>query len=164
MKAACYNMDMLQIRDPQTGLSAVCEPILRSLPDWFGIEEATAQYIRDIETMPTILACVDGSPVGFLTVRKHNPLAAEIHVMGILPEYHRHGIGRRMLERAEAVLRAEGVRFLQVKTLSASHPDPSYARTRLFYQAMGFCPLEEFPTLWDAGNPCLQMVKWLGCS
>ncbi len=51
--------------------------------------------------------------------------------------------------------------YLQVKTLGSSHPDPYYARTRAFYFAMGFRPLEEFPQIWDAQNPCLIMVQYL---
>ena len=50
---------------------------------------------------------------------------------------------------------------LQVKTLSESHPDAGYAKTRAFYRAMGFHPLEEFKTLWGEANPCLLMVKKL---
>ena len=81
--------------------------------------------------------------------------------MAVVPEWHRRGIGRRMLEHAEALLVADGVEYLQVKTLSPAHPDPGYALTRAFYLAQGFRPLEEFPTLWDPANPALQMVKAL---
>jgi hypothetical protein len=59
-------------------------------------------------------------------------------------------------------LRGQGVEYLQVKTLSDAHPDAGYARTRAFYQAMGFRPLQELPELWGEENPCLQMVKGLG--
>lgn len=40
-------------------------------------------------------------------------------------------------------------------------PDPNYDKTRLFYLAEGFRPLEEFPTLWDPSNPALQLIKSL---
>ena len=56
---------------------------------------------------------------------------------------------------------AQGVRYLTVKTLAADHPDPHYAATRRFYEALGFEPLEVFPTLWDADTPCLLMLKCL---
>jgi GNAT superfamily N-acetyltransferase len=79
--------------------------------------------------------------------------------MGVLPEYHRGGIGRRLVAAAEAWLRGQAVEYLQVKTLSPAHPDPGYSRTRAFYQALGFRPLEEFPLLWGAETPCLLMVK-----
>jgi hypothetical protein len=33
------------------------------------------------------------------------------------------------------------------------------AATRAFYQAVGFLPIEEFPDLWGAENPCLLMLR-----
>lgn len=47
----------------------------------------------------------------------------------------------------------------EVKTLAPSHPDRNYAKTRAFYQRVGFRPLEELPELWGEANPCLLMVK-----
>jgi hypothetical protein len=44
----------------------------------------------------------------------------------------------------EDVVREDGTRFLSVKTLGPSRPDENYQRTRLFYDACGFAPLEEF--------------------
>jgi hypothetical protein len=64
-----------------------------------------------------------------------------------------------MLHRVEASLGASDVEFLQVKTLSAARPDEGYAKTRAFWLSCGFRPLEEFPTLWDADNPALQLIK-----
>jgi ribosomal protein S18 acetylase RimI-like enzyme len=90
------------------------------------------------------------------------PAAAEIHVMAVLPTHHRQGIGRALVTTAEAHLQQQGVRFLQVKTLSEKHPDAGYAKTRAFYQGMGFTPLEEFVDLWGEGYPCLQMLKVVG--
>ena len=79
--------------------------------------------------------------------------------MAVLPEFHRRGIGRALLLHAETMLALDGVEFLQVKTLAASRPDEGYERTRAFYFAYGFRPLEEFQELWDAENPALQMIK-----
>lgn len=154
-------MGDITIQGPFLGKAAVCEPVLRSLPEWFGIEEATAQYIRDIEEMPTLLALEGDQVIGFLTLRKHNEFSAEIHVIGVRPEMHRRGVGRALVARAEEYLRQQSAEYLQVKTLSARHPDEGYRRTREFYLAMGFRPLEEFPTLWGEENPCLQMIKRL---
>lgn len=149
----------MNIEGPLLGQGSVCETILRALPEWFGIEEATAQYIRDVDHLPTFVAWLDGRAVGFMTVKQHFPQSAELYVLGVLPEMHNRGIGRALLARVEAYLREQGVEYLQVKTLSASHPDEGYAKTRVFYEAVGFRPLEEFPTLWDEANPCLLMVK-----
>lgn len=155
----------IEIQGPLLGQSELCEPILRALPDWFGIEEATRQYVADTAVLPTFLATATNQTIGFLTLKQHTPYAAEIHVMGILPAWHRRGVGRALLTASEAYLREIGVAFLQVKTLSARHPDAGYGRTRQFYLAMGFRPLEEFPTLWGEANPCLQLIKQVaGCA
>lgn len=149
----------MNIEGPLLGQGAVCETILRALPEWFGIEAATAQYIRDVDELPTFVAFEDGRAVGFMTVKQHFPQSAELYVLGVLQAMHHRGVGRALLSAAEAYLREQGVAYLQVKTLSASHPDPGYAKTRAFYEAMGFRPLEEFKTFWDEANPCLLMVK-----
>ena len=47
-----------------------------------------------------------------------------------------------------------------VKTLGPSDHDEGYERTRRFYGACGFVPLEEIHGLWEH-NPCLLMVKRL---
>lgn len=157
-------MQPIHIHSAALGLSEAVEPILRALPQWFGIEEATQMYIRDAGLNPTLLA-VDPErgdlPIGFLTLWMHSPTAAEIYVMAVLPEYHRRGAGRLLQSAAEDYLRREGVRFLQVKTLSDKHPDEGYRKTRAFYFAMGFTLLEEFPDLWGEHNPCWQLIKVL---
>lgn len=155
---------MIEVRGPLLGESVVCAPILRALPDWFGIEEAVRDFISQIDALPTFVAHAGADAVGFLTLKRHTPYAAEILVMGVLPAAHRRGVGRALVTRAEAFLTAEGVEFLQVKTLSSSDPDPYYARTRAFYAAQGFRPLEELPTLWDEANPCLLLVKALSAA
>jgi ribosomal protein S18 acetylase RimI-like enzyme len=73
--------------------------------------------------------------------------------MAVLPELHRQGIGRALLGHAEAMLAADGVEFLQVKTLGPSKSDDGYDKTRAFYLAYGFRPLEEFPELWGPREP-----------
>ena len=158
MKSNC----VVTVEGPFFEQGEVCGQILRALPTWFGIEEATQQYIRDVDELPTFLAWIEGRVVGFMSVKLHNPYAAELYVLGICPDVHRHGIGRALFVAVEAYLRQQSVEYVQVKTLSASHPDEGYAKTRAFYQAMGFRPLEEIKTLWGEDNPCLLMVKGIG--
>jgi ribosomal protein S18 acetylase RimI-like enzyme len=151
----------MNIEGPLLGQGPVCEAILRALPEWFEIEASLVQYVRDANELPTFVAFEDGRAVGFMTVKHHFPQSADLYVLGVLKEMHRCGVGRALLARVEAYLREKGVEYLQVKTVSASSPDPGYAKTRAFYEAMGFRPLEEFKTLWDEANPCLLMVKTL---
>jgi GNAT superfamily N-acetyltransferase len=149
------------ITGPHYGKSAACEPVLRGLPDWFGIEAAIVQYAAEIEALPTFLASTAEGVIGFLSLKQHNPYAAEILVMGVKEAAHRQGVGKALVVEAEKWLREQGVEYVQVKTLGPSHSDPGYARTRAFYLALGFRPLEELNQIWDEHNPCLILVKRL---
>jgi GNAT superfamily N-acetyltransferase len=164
-----------QVTGPHVGLGAFVDDILRSLPDWFGIEAAIVNYVKEVDSLPVFMAADRdvlnaGEPLhlddvfGFISIKEHFPRAAEIHLIAVREEFHRAGLGRMLLQSAEDWLRGRGVKFLQVKTLSPSRECEHYARTRQFYEAMGFVPLEEFPTLWGERNPCLMMVKELSAS
>jgi GNAT superfamily N-acetyltransferase len=134
--------------------------VLEALPQWFGIPEAVSAYVRDVAELPVF--AVGGE--AFLALKRHTPAAAEIHVMGVRPERQGLGLGTALVAAAEAFLRESGVEYLQVKTLAPSHPSEHYARTRRFYDARGFVPLEELTAIWGEENPCLLMVKHLGCA
>jgi GNAT superfamily N-acetyltransferase len=153
-----------RIEGPLFGQSVVCESILRALPDYFGIEEAIIHYAEDIDILPTFLAVTDQGPIGFLTLKQNNKYTAELHVLGVLKEYHHMGLGRALLECAEEFLSGSSTEYLMVKTLASSHPDPHYARTRKFYFSAGFRPLDEYAQIWGERNPCLIMVKSLAKS
>jgi GNAT superfamily N-acetyltransferase len=92
-------------------------------------------------------------------VKTHTPTAAEVYVMGVRRIWHRHGMGRTLIEAAAQLAISQGARFLTVKTLAPANPDPHYATTRLFYEAVGFLPIEVFPTLRNDENPCLLMLR-----
>lgn len=139
--------------------SEICNDILRSLPDWFGIEESIVDYVNQVKDMPLYAAFSGESPVGFVAIKDHNPYTAEVCVMGILPQYHRQGIGKKLVHWCEEYCAANGKEFLTVKTLDESRADEGYEKTRLFYLSAGFKPLEVFPLLWDESNPCLFLAK-----
>ena len=106
------------------------ESLLRTVPEWFGQPESNAEYVEDSRTMET------------WTVRN------EV------------GVGTAMIEAIDDEARQKEVKLLQVKTLGPSRHDLSCARTRHFYENMGFLPLEE-ANLWGEATPCLIMVKAL---
>jgi ribosomal protein S18 acetylase RimI-like enzyme len=141
--------------------SQACERILGALPDWFGIESAVRHYVAEVAHLETLAVVDSAEPVGFVSLKRHTPLAAEIYVMGVVPERHREGIGSALVRAAESRLRSDGVEYLQVKTLGPSRVSDAYARTLHFYEACGFAPLEEIHGLWNEGNPCLILVKRL---
>lgn len=140
---------------------AASRRILDALPQWFGIEAAKEAYVRASRDLPMLACVTGGEAVGFLSLKVHNTFTAEIHAMGVLPQWHRRGIGRRLVQRAERIAGEKGLRFLTVKTLAPSRTDENYSSTRRFYGAVGFVPLEELPDLWGPDNPCLVMIKCL---
>jgi GNAT superfamily N-acetyltransferase len=150
------SVDVRAVAEPSER-TALCRRVLETLPDWFGLPDAVERYISDVAMLP-VLAVED---TGFLALKVHNDTAAEIYVMGVLPEHHRHGIGTALVEDAEHLLRVMGVEYLQVKTLGPSEPSAHYAATRRFYESRGFRPLEELTAIWGEENPCLIMVKRL---
>ena len=141
--------------------SRICKEIIESLPNWFGLESVNKEYIKRSTETDFYTAYMFDKEVGFFSIISHFPQTSEIYVCGILQDFHRLGIGKKLLSVIEADLEKKGVKFLTVKTLSASHPDKGYAKTREFYEAVGFVPLEEFKELWGKENPCLFMVKVL---
>ena len=171
-------IQIIKIENPNDK-SQICEKILRTLPQWFGIESAILDYIKDVQTMETWAAIEtaasentvassrslnsaissESNIVGFISIHKHFSLTAEIHVMGILPAYHGKFIGSDLIRTAEEKLSTQGFRFLTVKTLSENRSAKNYDKTRQSYLKYGFTPLEEFKTLWGEHNPCLMMIK-----
>jgi len=148
------------VEGPFLEKGSICEPVLRSLPDWFGIEDAIVHYGKEIDLLPTFLVWEgDDRVIGFLSVKQHFPHSAEIYVMGVRQEAHRSGVGGALMRAGETWLKEQGVEYLQVKTLSPTRESEHYARTRKFYEKMGFEPLEEFKTLWGDDNPCLLLIK-----
>ena len=150
--------DVVEIHDPAER-SRIAEAVLRDLPEWFGIDEATAAYVQAAATLPTFAVEPD---LGFLCLKQHTPRAAELYVMGVRRDHHRRGLGRSLVAAAESRCRAQGIRYLQVKTLGPSRESRGYAATRAFYEALGFVALEELHGLWDEDNPALILVKDVG--
>ncbi len=142
--------------------SAIARQILDSLPEWFGLPDSVDDYVRHVERTSAFVAREDaGTAIGFLSLAPQTEATTEILVMGVLKEHHRKGVGVQLLTAAEASERKRGIWYLSVKTLAPTHPDPCYEKTRAFYTANGFAPVEIFPTLWGPENPSLLMIKSL---
>lgn len=147
-----------QILNPEQK-EQIAARILQDLPEWFGLPESTAAYIRDCRDMP-FWAAFPGTDTacGFLALKETSPFTAEIYVMGVCKAFHRRGVGRLLFEAFREYAQSHGYEYLQVKTVDAGRY-PEYDRTRLFYESLGFRKLETFPTLWDEWNPCLVLIR-----
>ena len=138
----------------------IAREILEALPEWFGIPEAREEYIKKSAAQPFFAAFDGENAVGFLCLDETGKDTAELYVMGVLKDYHRRGVGRRLFEAAKERARALGYSFLQVKTVQMGKY-PEYDATNRFYLALGFREFEAFPTLWDEWNPCQIYVMSL---
>jgi ribosomal protein S18 acetylase RimI-like enzyme len=111
-----------RIVDPEEK-SRIGEVVLRSLPAWFGIEEALQGYVRGVADTQFFTVQIGDRPVGFISILEHNEFTSEIYCMGIYGEVHGRGLGKELLRTAEACLRGEQKKFLTVKTLGDSLPE-----------------------------------------
>ena len=149
----------LTVREISEGRGSICEAHLRALPKWFGIDLALRNYVAEVETMPMYGAFQGDRVAGFVSLHTRNEATTEVHVMAVMPEFHRQGVGRVLIDTAVDRTRARGGRLLSVKTVGPSRENIEYRATRRFYLAQGFLPVEEFPTLWGTENPCRLLVK-----
>jgi ribosomal protein S18 acetylase RimI-like enzyme len=146
---------------PVSEVTIDCEHILRTLPDWFGIEESLNEYVADTQRFPTFVVKESEQVVGFITARQHFESAWEIHCLAVERAKRGTGVGRLLVKGLEEWLHTKQAKYIQVKTIAENHPSAEYAETRAFYNKMGYEPLEVFTEIWGTANPCLQLIKRL---
>ena len=130
------------------------------LPEWFDQPEANADCANIVEQLPLLACHVDGGVVGFVALQPHPPSAMEIFVMAVRRQFHRQGIGHRLIAASEEFARDAACRLLTVKTLAPrDREEPQYAATCAFYEGSGFIRAEIFPKFWHEDFPCLFLVK-----
>mgnify|MGYP000481383168 FL=1 len=138
----------------------ISRTILEALPDWFGIPEAREEYIVNSVNQQLFAAVKEEKTIGFLCLKQTGKDTVEVSVMGVLKEFHRPGIGRKLFMKAREKAIKDGFSFIQVKTVQMGQYD-NYDNTNKFYISLGFKEFEIFPTLWDEWNPCQVYVMAL---
>lgn len=114
----------------------IAQAVLSALPEWFGLPESTAEYVRLCGDAPFWAAMEENQPAGFIAMKETSPYAAEILVMGVLPQCHRRGLGRALWQALYARAQSLGYEFLQVKTVRQGCY-PEYDRTNAFLLGPG---------------------------
>lgn len=139
---------------------AIARTVLEDLTEWFEVEESREGFIRDCAEWTFLAAKENDRIMGFLCLKETGNATVELAVMGVMKEYHRNGVGRKLVEKAKEAAKADGYEFMQVKTVKMGMYE-DYDRTNLFYRSCGFKELEVLPTLWDEANPCQIYVMYL---
>ena len=141
---------------------ASCLAIARELDEYF-IENAITKMGQDIVNQSLYVAAHINKVVGFVVIDYKSNHAAEISWMAVKLEYQRQGIGSALVDRVANDLRSQGVKVMEVKTLSADVDYAPYEKTRHFYEKVGFMHLDTIDPYpgWEPGNPCAIYVKIL---
>ena len=134
--------------------------VLESLPEWFGNKQSLEEYVEQVKDFPFWCACLkSGQYIGFFSAKIHYGHTGDLFVCGVLPEYQRRGIGEALYKTVESWFIQNGCNFVIVKTLSDIVTYEPYAKTRKFYEKLGFSPLITLTEMWDENNPSLIMLK-----
>jgi tRNA pseudouridine38-40 synthase len=131
--------------------------IARELGEWF-TPQGLAELAVDAPLQGGFVAFAGAAPVGFILFNVTQGVG-RITWLGVARAYHRHGVGRRLVDRLVAQLRACGVREVDVETLGPSVDYQPYARTRAFYAAMGFTELRRVAQPDNPGCPELLVLR-----
>ncbi len=139
---------------------AVARNILESLRDWFEVDESREKYIAESAGQIFLAAKEADEYAGFLCLKETGKDTVELAVMGVLKQYHRHGLGRALFEAAKSIAMEKGYSFMQVKTVQMGVYE-DYDITNRFYLSCGFREFEVIKELWGEENPCQIYVMSL---
>lgn len=140
-------MNIEQISD-KSEKETITRHILEALTEWFEISQAREEYISGSKDQIMLAAKDKENPIGFILLKETGRDTVELSVMGVLKQFHRRGIGRKLFNAARIVACENGYSFMQVKTVQMGKYK-EYDVTNLFYLSLGFKEFEVFPTLWD---------------
>jgi len=134
--------------------------VAAALIDWFGEYVINKLMPVDFVLQRGFVAEDANGVVGFLTYTSDHT-AVLITWFGISPEYHRKGIGVKLLAAIEAELRSIGVTEVRLNTVVASGDNDPYHNTHAFYKKMGFITEKEFELPRADGVEPLDMVTYV---
>jgi len=143
-------MSDIRYRDATPLDAPAMTALIASLPEWFTPEEV--ETVRQVVGPPAVVAIGDtGEIVSFLAweQRTHE---WEICWIAVARELHRRGVGRRMVEMMLERARAAEVAYIRVQTVAPTTEYEPYARTRAFYEALGFRLESVEPKGWPDGT------------
>ena len=112
------DIEVLSGRDPES-----VERILRSLPEWFGIEDAIRSYVADAGSAESHLAMRDGEVIGVALVQERFSRSAELTLIAVHADHRHRGAGFALVEAVASSLARRGFAVLEVHTVGPSYED-----------------------------------------
>ena len=136
--------------------------IARALsPQWF-TDSAMDEIADAVQLQDGYVALDDGRYVGFaMYVSRSEGMTAELTWIGVHPNFHRRGIGQRLVTIIEGELQRKGYERLDVCTVAATVEYEPYAQTRSFYHSIGFTDVSVEPKGFPSGDDKLLLAKQL---
>lgn len=119
----------------------LCRLITADLPEYFGLKEANENYFEGIKNRINFAASLQSIYIGLISIDFPYPNNANIYWLGILKDYQRQGIGKKLMEAAINFAFKKGAQTITVETLAPLEDDQNYLKTYKFYEAIDFMPL-----------------------
>jgi len=127
----------MKIRQAERKDVAAMLDVAAALPQWFTEHARTEDMPIDFSLQRGFVAEDTNGIVGFTTYTSTHG-SVELMWFGVKPNYHRKGIGAKLLAALEDELRSIGLTELRVDTVADSVNYKPYELTRAFYKKMGF--------------------------
>lgn len=125
--------------------------LFRAYAESIEIPACHAEVALDIGSLPqpfdapdacVLIARTAGNPAGCVAIKRApGEDTAEMARLYVAPEHRRHGLGRRLAERAIAEAAARGYHGVVLHTMAG------WRAARALYDALGFMPAEPYVTL-----------------
>jgi GNAT superfamily N-acetyltransferase len=146
---------MIETRPMQEQDHPAILAVAETLPEWFDADSRGRAIPTDLRHQDGFVALSDGKIIGFVTL-----FFAEgrLHIgwLGVRPDYHKQGIGSRLLACAEEFGKGHGLTELATYTLGDGVAYEPYEPTRQFYFSRGFTIYQRNTT----DNPsCPEEIK-----
>lgn len=97
------------------------------------LSESLDQILKDIEEKDVYIFLIGSKPVGSIRVEILQDNSGYISRFGVLPKYHKHGIGKSLIGYVEGVLKAKGIKKAMLHTASKHYELICFYYSRGFY-------------------------------
>jgi ribosomal protein S18 acetylase RimI-like enzyme len=131
-------------------LEAVAD-LTKSLTEWFTPD--CPEEVREFsKRLPGLVAIDEAGEIAGYVLWHEGREEWEVHYLAVARELHRQGVGRKLIEHLLTLSREKGARWLRVGTVAPTEDYEPYARTRAFYESLGFTLQSMEPSGWEDGT------------